>query len=201
MATTKKKPNQKKKTTTKKPKNRPTPKAKKKDPQETIKQLHEQILTYESFLGELKIFVDLVGSERATLAVVRSKEVEAEEQLNEIRDHRKQLEASITGAKDSLFRLVSPGIKEYMPLFDRIEPTDEDKHGTNADEWRTSPISVLRLSPVATEVLNEADLVVVGQLQDRILAAPENWFEDVAGMTGPMAAAVADKLTKFIEGQ
>ena len=54
------------------------------------------------------------------------------------------------------------------------------------------------LDPRATELLINADVILVGQLQDRIQAASEKWWESIEGLTLPIAAAIADRLNDFI---
>jgi hypothetical protein len=85
-----------------------------------------------------------------------------------------------------------------MPLFDRMEPADEEKHGAHSEEWRKEPVSALRLSLIASNLLAAADVLFVGQLQDRVQRRPDDWSDEIEGLTAPMAAAIADKLNDFI---
>jgi len=71
------------------------------------------------------------------------------------------------------------------------------KHGTNAAKWRELPLSELKLSPMSTSLLYEAEILFIGQLQDKILAEPETWWEFIPGLTASIAAAIADKLSDF----
>ena len=48
------------------------------------------------------------------------------------------------------------------------------------------------------EALIGVDIVLIGQLQDRIMKGPE-WAKDLEGMTEGIAAAIEKKLTEFIE--
>jgi hypothetical protein len=86
---------------------------------------------------------------------------------------------------------------KVLPLFDRMEPADPERHGENAQTWRLKPIAELRLSVKATQFLNDADIVAIGQLQDRVLASAA-WWESIDGFTAALAAAVADKLNDYI---
>ena len=96
-----------------------------------------------------------------------------------------------------MLALLEPGRIKFMPLFDQMEKASPTKHGTNAGKWRELPLSVLRLSPVSTSVLYEAAILFIGQLQDLILADPDDWWTEIEGLTAPIAAAIADKLAAF----
>lgn len=87
---------------------------------------------------------------------------------------------------------------DRMPLFDTMEPADDEKHGTGSAEWRKDPLSVLKLSLPSISILNEADILFVGQLQDRVQDKPEDWWESITGMTAPVAAAIVDRLNEFL---
>jgi hypothetical protein len=71
-------------------------------------------------------------------------------------------------------------------------------HGESSGQWRKDPIATLRLSPIAHQSLIEADILFVGQLQDRVLENSDRWHEEIDGITGAMAAAIVDKLNDFI---
>jgi len=96
-----------------------------------------------------------------------------------------------------LLKFVRPGSIDVMPLFDTMEKADEEKHGQHSDEWRKEPISALGLSALAVRALLDADIVLVGQLQDRILAGPE-WAADLKIGEG-IAQAIEAKLHEFIQ--
>ncbi len=68
---------------------------------------------------------------------------------------------------------------------------------TNAANWRELPLSSLRLSPASTSLLYKAEILFIGQLQDLVLANPEDWWTCITGLRGPIAAAIADKLADF----
>ena len=57
----------------------------------------------------------------------------------------------------------------------------------------------LRLSLVATRALTDSDVMFVGQLQDRMLAAPAEWWKKFQGLTDASAAAIADQLAEFLK--
>lgn len=99
-----------------------------------------------------------------------------------------------------LLKFIAPGKLETFPLLDKMEPADEDKHGSGSAEWRKEPISVLRLSAAATAILVAADVVLVGQLQDAMLAN-RDWWTKIDGMSAGVADAVELKLNQYIAEQ
>lgn len=153
---------------------------------------------YEQVFGELTHFIDLIASQEEEISgkqtvVYKAKEAyeKAKEELDEAREAR-------DGTKHSLYMFLKPGPAKILPLFDRMEEADEEKHGAHADEWRKEPIAAMRLSLVATNLLAAKDVLFVGQLQDRVQADGEAWFKEIDGITPPMAAAIVDKLNDFI---
>ncbi len=124
-----------------------------------------------------------------------------EELLGQAKDELAAARDARDGTKHALFMYLKPGPTEIMPLFDRMEKADEEKHGANAKEWRTESVSALRLSIAATQILTAADVMFVGQLQDRMQEDPETWWEKIEGLSQAMALAVADRLNEFIEEQ
>lgn len=97
-----------------------------------------------------------------------------------------------------LLKFIIPGSCDVLPLFDRMEEPDEEQHGKHAKEWRKESVAVLKLSSAAMRALIDADIVLVGQLQDRLLADPDSWHEPL-GITLGMAEAIAAKLQEFIQ--
>lgn len=96
-----------------------------------------------------------------------------------------------------LLKFVRPGSIEVLPLFDKMDPADEKAHGKHSTEWRQEPISSLGLSAIAMRALIDADIVLVGQLQDRILKGA-TWAQDLNVSDG-IAQAIEAKLHAFIE--
>lgn len=176
------------KKSTKKPGKRPTD-------AETLGKLVEQ---YEQVFGEVGHFVELIARQESEIAAAQTAMLDAKEKYERLRDEFNQAREARDGTKHALFMFLKPGPAEIMPLFDRMEPADEEKHGAHSDEWRKEPVSALRLSLIATNLLSAADVLFVGQLQDRIQAAAAEWFATIEGLTAPMAAAIADKLNDFI---
>lgn len=97
-----------------------------------------------------------------------------------------------------LLKLIRPGQLRTYPLFDRMEPADEETHGHNSDEWRKEPIAALKLSGAAMRALIDADVVLVGQLQDLVLADRDGWHNGLEGIGDGMADAIEAKLNDFI---
>lgn len=164
---------------------------------EQLEQARAELATVNRFLDKVQTFSNVVGDAKAELSKLRQKEREDAESLSELRERIKMLKQSIESASDGMIALIEPGPLKFMPLFDQMEKASPKKHGTNAAKWRELPLSELRLSPVSTSMLYEADILFIGQLQDRILNDPENWWETIDGMTAPIAAAIADKLSDF----
>ena len=162
---------------------------------ETIGKLLDQ---YEQVFGEVEHFVTLIARQEEEISEAQKVMFEAKEIYEKRRDELAQARDARDGTKHALFMFLKPGPAEILPLFDRMDPADEEKHGAHADEWRKEPISALRLSLIATNVLAAADVLFVGQLQDRVQADADAWFTRIEGLTAPMAAAVADKLNDFI---
>jgi hypothetical protein len=162
---------------------------------ETLGKLLDQ---YEQVFGEVGHFIELIARQESEIGVAKAAVYEAKEKYDRLRDELNEARDARDGTKHALFMFLKPGPAEIMPLFDRMEPADEEKHGAHSDEWRKEPVAALRLSLIATNLLAAADVLFVGQLQDRIQAKPAAWFEAVDGLTAPMAAAIADKLNDFI---
>lgn len=160
--------------------------------------LRSQVERYEAFFADINSFIDLVKNDRLQLSAAVAREAELKEEYDAARAATRAIRDSISGSKDALFRLVEPGATKFMPLFDRMEPADPEKHGEHSVEWRKDPVTALRLSPIATEALIQADIVCVGQLQDAVMNNPDTWWEKFDGLTSAIAAAIADKLNDFI---
>ena len=161
--------------------------------------LGKQLDHYEEVFDEVEHFVRLIAQQEEEISDVHAAELRAKEKYDRLRNERREAEEARDGTKHALFMFLKPGPAGILSFAERMEPADEEKHGTNAEQWREEPISALRCSPDATRILMSADVLFVGQLQDRVQAEPAKWFEKFEGLTAPMAAAVADKLSDFIE--
>jgi hypothetical protein len=162
---------------------------------ETLQKLCDQ---YEQVFDEVAHFIDLIARQEAGVAEAQQATYAAKEKYEAAKDELAAAREARDGTKHTLFMYLRPGPAEIMPLFDRMESADEEKHGAHANEWRKEPISALRLSLVATNLLTAADVMFVGQLQDRVQAMPHDWWENIGGLTAPMALAIGDRLNDFI---
>ena len=165
--------------------------------QDELEQARAELATVNRFLEKVQTFSDVVGEAKTQLKHLKEREREVAEQLADCRDRIKWLKDSIDSASDGMLALLEPGPVKFMPLFDQMEKASPTKHGTNAGKWRELPVSVLRLSPVSTSILYEAEILFIGQLQDTILNDPAEWWKEIEGLTAPIAAAIADKLADF----
>jgi len=165
-----------------------------KDP-EALEKLIDQ---YEQVFGEVAQFIELIGRQEAEISERQQVVYETKDRFEDAKRELSAAQDARDGTKHALFIFLKPGPAEILPLFDRMEPADEEKHGAHSDEWRKEPISALRLSLVATNLLTAADVLFVGQLQDRVQAAADDWWEKIEGFTNPIALAIADRLNDFI---
>lgn len=142
------------------------------------------------------------------LRETQSRIVELQNDCNAKREAFEAAKAAVKEERDvehstvtMLLKFVTPGSVETLPLFDQMEPADEEQHGLNATEWRKEPITALRLSAVAVQCLVASDIVLVGQLQDRVLGDPESWWRQIEGLSSGLADAIQTKLSTYIEEQ
>lgn len=160
-------------------------------------ELTAELVRYRAVLGEIGRFVDTIQDAAAALVEAKQFAAEAQAAYEAARSTVRELEDLQEAARVGLLRYVSRG-EEIMPLFDQMAPADEEVHGANSDKWRAEPIAALKLSLPAQIALQEAEIMLVGQLQDRVLAAPETWFEKIDGLVFGVAKAIEDKLNDFI---
>ena len=164
-----------------------------------IDTLRLQLAAYESVFDEVQHFTDLIRKQDGEVGVANAAMLAAKEKYETAKQELQDAREAREGSKHALFMFLRPGPSEILPLFDRMEPADEEKHGVGSTEWRQEPVSALRLSIGATTLLTAADVIFVGQLQDKIQEAPDAWWQKIDGLTEAMAAAVADRLADFIK--
>lgn len=162
---------------------------------ETLQKLVDQ---YEEVFGEVAHFIQLIARQELEISVAQAASYEAKEKYEAAKANLADARDARDGTKHALFMFLKPGPAEILPLFDRMEPANEKKHGVHSAEWRTEPVTALRLSLVATNLLAAVDLLFVGQLQDRIQASADEWWKSIEGVTAPMALAIGDRLNDFI---
>ena len=164
---------------------------------EALEDARAELSMVNRFLEKIQTFSSVVGSAKAELKKLQDEERDLANELQELRSDIKSLKEMIACSNNGMIALIEPGPKEFMPLFDRMEKPVPEKHGTNAGKWREQPLTMLKLSPASTDLLYSAEILFIGQLQDRILADPDSWWSEIAGLTLPIAAAIADKLADF----
>jgi hypothetical protein len=160
--------------------------------------VHDALAKAELILSQIHTFTDAISFHETELTEARADVTEKKGAYDAARENLRELENALSGTKDSLYRFLCPKRGQFMPLFDKMEDADEDLHGEGATQWRTEPVANLKLSPLSMQCLNDADIVVIGQLQDRIINAPGVWWESIEGITAAMAAAITDKLNDLI---
>lgn len=141
-------------------------------------------------------------------ALMREQKGEIEELQKEV-DIARQVLGDATAAlreakatEDTTFRLlrafVIGGCGDILPLFDTMAAADESIHGEHSTEWRKEPIVAIGLSSPAANALVAADIVLVGQLQDRVLRDGLEWATEIDGISDGMAQAIEEMLTEFV---
>lgn len=164
-----------------------------------ISDADEALVRYEEVFGEIHRFVAVIEQSEGELLEAQAKAAEAKAAYDEAKEHVANVRELRDGAKHGLFRYLAPADGgEILPLFDRMEPASEEVHGANATEWRTEPLAALRLSLPSQIALNDSEIMLVGQLQDRVLANPDAWWESITGLSFGSAAAIVDRLNDFI---
>ncbi len=153
---------------------------------------------YEELFEQLTRFTHSITSYEEVIQSARLDVEEAKLAYDEAKDKLRELENARDGAKHSLYRFLSPKNGEIMPLFDTMEEPDEEVHGKNCTEWRKEPIAALKISLPSINALTDADIVMVGQLQDRVLESPKSWWDSVPPLNAGTAAAIVDRLNDFI---
>lgn len=164
---------------------------KKDDKQTTIDRFKSVFETIDGFFVDMEKLDQEITTQRVQVEETRGVYDNAKQKL-------KDLEALREGAEKSLVRFLRPQPGEILPLFDQMKDADETIHGQGASEWRKEPISALRISGKALELLTAADIYFVGQLQDRVMDDADKWWEKVTGLSEGIAAAIVDGLNEFI---
>lgn len=160
----------------------------------------DKVARYEELFDELTRFVKVISDQDKPIVEARAAVENAKAQLDAAKSTLYELENIRDGAKHNLYRFLSPSGGKFtmMPLFDRMEKADEEIHGNNAQEWRGEPIASLGLSLPSLQALADADIVMVGQLQDRVLEYGKTWWEAISGLNAGSAGAIVDRLNDFI---
>ena len=152
----------------------------------------------EKYIAEIDHFATMLSDQHdriERLAVDQAIKKDAYELAKEAVREAKDFEHETVSL---LLKFIKPGSIDIMPLFDQMDPADEEKHGENSTEWRKEPITSLSLSAAAMRALIGVDVVLVGQLQDLVLKGAE-WHKDMEEINDGMAQAIEAKLHSFIE--
>lgn len=152
----------------------------------------------ERYIGEIDRFAGMLRTQQEGIRDLEKEVAVAKTVYEEARDNLREAKEIEHGTVSLLLKFIRPGSIDVLPLFDTMEPAEEDVHGRHADEWRTDPVVVLDLSSAALRALIDADIVLVGQLQDRILKG-DDWADGLEGVSEGMAQAIEAKLQSFIE--
>lgn len=158
----------------------------------------EQIAQYEAVFEQITSFTDAIKFHDEELTEARLAATEAKEAYDKAKEIVREIEEARDGARHSLVRYLCPRNGEVLPLFDTMEESDEEVHGKHSSEWRAEPVANLKLSVNALKALVDNDIMLVGQLQDRVLASPRDWWEQFSDLGQAVAAAIVDKLNNFI---
>lgn len=161
----------------------------------------QTIEAYETVFTEINSFIDLIDQIETEIAEIEQDVAEKKAAYDSAKEKLQEAKDTRDGTKHSLYRFLRPGVGEILPLFDKMEPADEKKHGEGATEWRREPLAALKLSLPSIRLLNDADIMFVGQLQDLVQTNPHHWFEKIEGLGLGMATAIVDRLNDFIFDQ
>jgi len=152
----------------------------------------------ERYIAEIDSFATMLRDQQELIKSLEHKTAVAKAAFDEARDSLREAKEIEHGTVSLLLKFIRPGSIEIMPLFDTMEPVDEKVQGKDAGEWRSEPVVKLDLSSAALRALIDADIVLVGQLQDRILKGPD-WAAELPGISEGIAQAIEAKLQTFIE--
>ncbi len=163
------------------------------------KKIADKSAAMERYIGEIDRFAGILRKQQESIRDLEKDVAVARTVFEEAKDKLRDAKDIEHGTVSLLLKFITPGSIDVMPLFDTMEPAEEELHGQNADEWRKEPIVALDLSAAALRALIDADIVLVGQLQDRMLADREDWWVAAGNLNAGMAQAIEAKLTQFIE--
>lgn len=152
-----------------------------------------------TYVEKMDQFAEMLRRGDDSIDELKREEASRKQALEEIRAARKEAEDTQVATVKLLLHFVRPGTTDFFPLFDTMAPADEETQGTGATEWRKEPIAVLGLSAAAMRALIAADVVLVGQLQDLLIADPDAWYGEMDEVTAGMAEAIATKFHNFVE--
>lgn len=155
---------------------------------------------YEDLFEELTRFTTLIDEQDAEILDANVVVAEAKEAYENAKKALAEIESIRDGAKHNLYRFLSPknGKFPILPLFDTMETTNEVIHGENSTQWRQEPIASLKISLPSLLALTDCDIVMVGQLQDRVMKDAAGWWKEITNLNAGTAGAIVDRLNDFI---
>lgn len=159
----------------------------------------KELEVLRKYMGEVDRFASMLNDSQEKIgrleADLELRKAAYEEGKRAVREAKDIEHSTIT----LLLRFIRPGSPDIMPLFDTMAEADESVQGPGATQWRGEPIAVLGLSAAALRALIAANVVLVGQLQDLMLADPEEWYAELEGVSRGMAEAIAAKFYEYTE--
>ena len=158
----------------------------------------EKASAQDLYIAEIDRFAGMLRTQHEGIRELEKETAIAKNVYDECRDNLRDAKENEHCTVSLLLKFIRPGSIDVMPLFDTMDEATEEVHGVNSDEWRKEPVIVLDLSTLALRALIDADVVLVGQLQDRILKG-EDWAAALEGINEGMAQAIEAKLQQFIE--
>jgi hypothetical protein len=153
---------------------------------------------YKDVFDEISRFTALIARQELEIQEAETKVTESKVAFENAKEQLRDLQQARDGSKHGLYRFLCPVNGKFLPLFDRMEPADEDLHGEGSTEWRKEPVAAIGISLPAQIALNAADILFVGQLQDCVMNNPAAWFESMEGLSAGAASAIVDSLNDFI---
>ena len=158
----------------------------------------EKLTAEQAYIAEIDKFAGMLREQQEGIRDLEKDVAVARTVFDEAKDKLREAKENEHCTVSLLLKFIRPGSIDVMPLFDTMDEATEEIHGVNSDEWRKEPVIVLDLSAAALRALIDADVVLVGQLQDRIMKGDE-WADGLNGVTDGMACAIEAKLQQFIE--
>ena len=158
----------------------------------------EKASAQDLYIAEIDKFAGMLREQQEGIRELEKETAIAKTVYDECRDNLRDAKENEHCTVSLLLKFIRPGSIDVMPLFDTMEEAEEEVHGLHSDEWRKEPVIVLDLSTAALRALIDADVVLVGQLQDRILKG-EEWSAELEGVNEGMAQAIEVKLQQFID--
>ena len=165
-----------------------------------VESSEDELKRYRELFDELTRFTSLIDSQEDEIAEAVAAVAEAKEAYDAAKDALRELESIRYGAKHNLYRFLSPkdGKFQSLPLFDQMDAAVDSVHGANSAVWRNDPISSAGICLPSVVALTDANLALIGCLQDRVMKSPDDWWRDVSGLNSGSAKRVVERLNDFI---